>query len=1694
MDANQLLIIDIQGSAGIVLEDGSIRALSLGDSLTVGDVIITAENSSVMIDIKGMSLSIPANQRVKITPDLVAETTRDSSETTIFDASIDDAIASLNQPNSTDETSPSPLTEDVSDFLSALESDGDLLDTLEATAAGGNATTGSGGGTSFVELARIAEGIEPSSLSFDDSFTANNDDIFSLRDTTGGVVPETTLIGSLELNDIGLINNPQPIISGTSTNLEGQTVLITITDALGNVQTIDVVVQPDGTFTSPELESLPDGPIVVEVIATGPDGNPISDNIAADIDTTAPLVGIDTLADSALPVVVITGSVVGLVAGDDVTLTVTDSSGQVQTFVTQIDDQGNWSVTTAALAEGAYGVQANAVDEAGNQGNAQTTAIIDLTAPVIVIDAIADTNDSTPTLTGTVNGVAVGTQISITIVASDGVVQALTATVTADGNWSVGVVDTLAEGQFTVTASVADSAGNQAQDNAVGVIDLTNPVISIDQLNDSNDQQPTISGITQGLAAGSQVIVTIVDSNGQQQTVITQTNASGVWSIAVASVLAEGPYSVTATTQDTAGNTAQDTETGLIDLTAPTINLDPPANSADDTPVISGQVNGVAVGTMVTIVVTDANGVQQTLMTSVLADGGFAIEVGSALAQGSYSVTATVTDNAGNQAADTQTGIIDSSLLSVTIDVIGETNDTTPSISGTSLNAVAGDTVSVLITGFDGQTQLLTTQVDNNGDWSVTPTIALVEGGVSVTATLTDSLGNIVSDNATGIIDITAPILTIDNLDTVSDSTPIISGQTDEPAGSVVSLVVTDGVNSQNLTAIVNTDGSWSVEVPIALQNGTINVDASITDIAGNQATASDAFILNSNAPSISIDTVADGNDVTPTISGTSDAPDGTLITVVITDSNNSQTLNTTVIAGVWSVDAEGALAEGEFTVDASITVNGLTSDAQATGIIDTLAPTFDIDPLAATNDTTPTITGSSNEIGGLVSITVTDVNGAVQTLTATVLADGTWSVDVPTPLAEGAFQVDASVTDAAGNTASDTENGGVIDTQAPSFDIDPLAATNDTTPTITGSSDEIGGLVSITVTDANGAVQTLTATVLADGTWSVDVPTPLAEGAYQVDASVTDAAGNTASDTENGGVIDTQAPTFDIDLLSDSNDTTPTITGSSDEIGGLVSITVTDANGAVQTLTATVLADGTWSVDVPTPLAEGAYQVDGSVTDTAGNTASDTENGGVVDTQAPTFDIDPLSDSNDTTPTITGSSDEIGGLVSITVTGANGAVQTLTATVLADGTWSVDVLTPLAEGAYQVDASVTDAAGNTASDTENGGVIDTLAPSFDIDPLAATNDTTPTITGSSDEIGGLVSITVTDANGAVQTLTATVLADGTWSVDVPTPLAEGTYQVDASVTDAAGNTASDTENGGVIDTLAPSVTIDAPALTNDNTPVVTGTSDLASSDIAVTFTDANGSHTVTVQTNGSGNWSAEATQPLIDGAYTVTASLTDAAGNTGSASDNGVVDTIAPELTFVPTFLLGQLVSLNGTSDLPAGSTITITENLLGGGIGATYTTTTDANGDWTLVGLTIPLLTVASVTASATDEAGNTRTINSTDFDSTPPTLTVSVDTLSNDNTPAINGTTDAGQGAAVTVVVTDKDGNTETLTATVDANGNWAISPTTPLPDGTFSVDVSVRDSVGNETTDSISGVIDTTAPSLTVQGVGAGSDVT
>ncbi|MEI8642638.1 Ig-like domain-containing protein [Pseudoalteromonas sp. Hal099] len=256
----------------------------------------------------------------------------------------------------------------------------------------------------------------------------------------------------------------------------------------------------------------------------------------------------------------------------------------------------------------------------------------------------------------------------------------------------------------------------------------------------------------------------------------------------------------------------------------------------------------------------------------------------------------------------------------------------------------------------------------------------------------------------------------------------------------------------------------------------------------------------------------------------------------------------------------------------------------------------------------------------------------------------------------------------------------------------------------------------------------------------------------------------------------------------------------------------------------------------------------------------------------------------------------------------------------------------PLLRAAYTVSASVSDAAGNTATAT-GAGEVDTIAPTLDLTSPGSSNDVTPTLSGTSDAVEGtVITFTVIDDLGAQQTFTTTVDASGNFSVEVPTALAEGPYSIEASISDDAGNS-TDITGSGNIDTTAPSVSVDAPALTNDSTPTVTGTSDAPNSTVTVTFTDAaNAVQTIDVQTDANGNWSATPATDLAEGNYSVSASITDAAGNTGTGTDSGEVDVTPPALAFTPTFELGLLVTLSGTSDLPAGSEITITEQLIGG------------------------------------------------------------------------------------------------------------------------------------------------------------------
>ena len=128
-----------------------------------------------------------------------------------------------------------------------------------------------------------------------------------------------------------------------------------------------------------------------------------------------------------------------------------------------------------------------------------------------------------------------------------------------------------------------------------------------------------------------------------------------------------------------------------------------------------------------------------------------------------------------------------------------------------------------------------------------------------------------------------------------------------------------------------------------------------------------------------------------------------------------------------------------------------------------------------------------------------------------------------------------------------------------------------------------------------------------------------------------------------------------------------------------------------------------------------------------------------------------------------------------------------------------------------------------------------------------------------------------------------------------------------ASVSDKAGNPAS-VDHNLTVDVTVPAVTINTIAgddvinvAEHSQAHVISGTATGAAAGDKVTVTI--GGQTYTTVLDAAGNWSvgvpASVISGLSDGTVTVTASVTDAAGNTGTGSHNVTVDTGLPSVSF---------------------------------------------------------------------------------------------------------------------------------------------------------------------------------------------------
>ncbi|MCM7281507.1 Ig-like domain-containing protein [Enterobacter hormaechei] len=1581
-------------------------------------------------------------------------------------------------------------------------------------------------------------------------------------------------------------------ISGTSTAEAGQTVTVSL-----NGKDYTTTVSANGSWTlnvpAADLAGLTDGSVTVTAAVSDKAGNPASVDHTLTVDVTVPAVTIHTVAgDDVINVAehnqaqIISGSATGAAAGDKVTVTIGG-----QTYTTVLDAAGNWSVGVPAsvisgLSDGSVTVTASVTDAAGNTGSGTHNVTVDTGLPSVSFNAISDDNvlnavekGQDLSVSGTSANLAEGTVVTVTLNGKN-----YTATTAADGTWSLTVpaadLAGLGQASYTLNATATNGVGNSVSSSANLLVDTALPTVTINTVAGDNvinaaevAAGQTLSGTVANAEAGNTVTVTI---GGHSYTATVQNNLS--WSVNVPSdvltALGNGSLSVTATVTNGHGNTGTGEREIAIDANLPglrvnTVAGDDVVNTIEHAQnlIVSGSSDGLAPGTALTVTV---NG--KDYAATVLADGTWSAAIPStdvsAWPEGTVKISVTGDSAAGNPITISHDVTVDLATVAISINALA-TDDVINAaekgadlvLSGVTTNVEAGQTVTISLNG-----RIYTTTVDDSGNWTYTVPSAdlagLKDGDASVQVSVTNVNGNSASAGREYSVDATAPSVTINTIATddilnatEAQSDLAISGTSTAEAGQTLTV----SLNGKDYTTTVSANGSWTLNVPAAdlagLTDGSVTVTASVSDKAGNPASVDHTLTVDVTVPAVTIHTVA-GDDVinvaehnqAQIVSGSATgAAAGDTVTVTIGGQSYTTVLDA---AGNWSVGVSAnvisGLSDGSVTVTASVTdAAGNTGSGTHNVTVDTGLPSVSFNAISDDNVLNAVEKGQDLSVNGtsanLTEGTVVTVTLNGKNYTATTAADGTWSLTVPAAdlsgLGEASYTLSATATNGVGNSISTTANL-LVDTALPTVTINTVAGDNVINAaevaagqTITGkvANADIGNTVTVNI-----GGNTYTATVQSDLTWSVNVPesvlTALGNGDLTVSATVTNDHGNTGTG-ERDITIDASLPGLRVDTVagddvinSIEHGQNLIVTGSSDGLAAGTTLTVT-VNG--KTYAASVLADGTWSAAIPAAdvgaLAAGTVTVTVAGQSAAGNPVSISHDV-TVDLAAVAISIDAIATDDVINAAekgadlvLSGSTSNVEENQTVTITFGG---KSYTAKVDADGNWTATVpssdLAGLKDGDASVQVSVTNVNGNSASAGREYSV-DATAPTVTIDTVAGDN----VINGSEAAAGVAISGTTTAEVGQTVTVnlggnsyTAQVQQGGVWSINVPaadlSTLADNGYTVQVSVSDAAGNPGS-AGKAITLDTTPPTVSFNVVAgddvinsVEHGQAQVVSGTATGASVGDKLVITIGSNQYTTTV--DASGKWSvgvpASDISALTDGTVTLSATITDSAGNSSTQTHDVVVNTASVALTVntlsgddvINAAEAGASLVINGSSaQFASGTQVTITLN------GKSYTAIIQSDGSWTT---TVPAADVGTladgasyqVSVSAQDSAGNSASATHTiSVDTTAPVI--SVNTLSGDDVLnaaeaqqplTVHGSSSAEAGQTVTVTLGGK-----TYTALVANDGTWTLdvpaADLANLSEGALTVTASVNDKAGNNGQTTHTLTVDTVAPAVTISTV-------
>jgi hypothetical protein len=299
----------------------------------------------------------------------------------------------------------------------------------------------------------------------------------------------------------------------------------------------------DGTWTLSDnvLQPLADGAYPVDVMATDRAGNVGHGSGLLTIDTTPPVVRVDSLV-TVDPTPQLTGKV------DDPDARVEVTVGGTA-YPARNNRDGTWTLPDDAIApplpSGTHEVKVVATDVPGNVGQGSGSLSLDATAPVAGVNALL-TRDTTPALAGTVDDP--NATVAVTVAG-----KTYAAQNRGDGTWTLpdnAITPPLADGVHEVTIAATDAVGNVGRFASRSLtIDTTAPIVVSFYLS-TTDPSPELTGQVNDPQATVQVTIA-------GKTYTARNRGDGTWLLpgnTIQPALELGTYVVRVTATDLAGN------------------------------------------------------------------------------------------------------------------------------------------------------------------------------------------------------------------------------------------------------------------------------------------------------------------------------------------------------------------------------------------------------------------------------------------------------------------------------------------------------------------------------------------------------------------------------------------------------------------------------------------------------------------------------------------------------------------------------------------------------------------------------------------------------------------------------------------------------------------------------------------------------------------------------------------------------------------------------------------------------------------------------------------------------------------------------------------------------------------------------------------------------------------------------------